>query len=172
MVATVVQDGDGICECTENCATAPLDCGLCPACPAMGGAPQPGRVLPIDATSFVNAGAQTFTLFAGLPDEQEPSCMPPGGVSSHELVFVINNTAAMSRSIIVQTVVTGMTDTVVDIRTDCNDAMSAVGCNADTAHTNKGSRVQVSQGTQPLYIIVDTKGAGSLGAFDLTITQN
>ena len=138
------------------------------------GSPQTtlGFVAPIDATSYVNAGPQPYELYPGLPAQQEPSCVPPGANTSHELVYVINNTSGMSRMLTAYTTNLGMmTDTVLEARTDCNDVATQVACSADIGHMNNTSRIQFQQSTAPIYLIVDSEASGTLGTFDLVITS-
>lgn len=171
VVAAPINPADGVCECEENCANAPGDCGGCPACLVMG-APQTGLVAPIDATGYVNAGSQSFELYPGLPAQLEPGCMPVASNSSHELIFVINNTSGTSRMLTAFTTnLASSTDTVLEARSDCNDVASALACSADVGHMNSASRIQFQQTTAPIYLLVDSQGAAALGTFDLVITS-
>ena len=171
MVATPINPADGVCECDENCANAPSDCGGCPACLVMG-APQTGLVAPIDATSYINSGPQTYELFPGLPSQLEPTCMPVGSQSSHEIIFVINNTSGTSRMLTAFTGnFVGNADTVLEARSTCDDANTVIACSADIGHMNSTSRIQFQQSTAPVYLLIDSQGAGNLGGFTVEITS-
>jgi cysteine-rich repeat protein len=156
----------------DTCAVG----SVCAPDPAAGGERRCIRTPGIDCAEAVDLAtmgtAEGADLVYGSPNESGQSVLTGScGGDGREIVHVV--TIAEASDVIITTEGAGTTyDTVVHVRTTCDDGDSEIACSDDIAAGDTASRVViegVAAGTT-LYVIVDAFDTNDVGEYLLTVT--
>ena len=125
----------------------------------------------IEITDISATGIAMGSFTMARPNElQSAACGGYGG----ELAFAYSVTSGTTALLITTDFAETTVDTVVYVREECRRVDSELGCDDDGGSIGPGSASTVLLPEVPVgsyYIIVDTYGPGSLGAFKLQVTE-